>query len=194
MRTFFKIRQPLGSSVESRDVWNELPLHFKSKVCLRTVRNRLREKGYVMDEKHTGDDMGDEWRKHRDRFCRRHETKSGLMWANSLQGVETSDSSRITRSRSSVATKSRAVPGRSCTRGRSSRQHSRNRGARSSSAVSSNDAPKQRFSGLQLPLVRVWSYPVLCTQRQKIGSRYCENGLRLFSPTPFPASAPTPSC
>ena len=40
-----------------------------------------------MDEKHTGDDMGDEWRKHRVRFCRRHETKSGLMWANSLQGV-----------------------------------------------------------------------------------------------------------
>ena len=50
LRAFYKVRQPLESLVESRDVWNELTPAVRSKVCLRIVRNRLRDKGYAMEE------------------------------------------------------------------------------------------------------------------------------------------------
>ena len=87
LRAFHKVREPLGSLVESRDVWNELTPALRSKVCLRTVRNRLREKGYAMDEKRAGDDMGEQWRRKRVLFCVKHKKKSQNMWKQTIQGV-----------------------------------------------------------------------------------------------------------
>lgn len=87
LSTFFKVRQPLGSCVESRDVWNALPAGLRKKMCLRTVRDRLREKGYAMDDKLTGDDKGVTWRKKRVEFCTSRKNWTGPMWSNRIQGV-----------------------------------------------------------------------------------------------------------
>lgn len=87
LKTFFKVRQPLGKLVESRDVWSALPATLRNKVCLRTVRNRLREKGYTMDDKLTGDDKGTAWRKKRMKFCASHKRWTGPMWSSRVQGV-----------------------------------------------------------------------------------------------------------
>ena len=87
MRSLFKVRRPLGCSVESRDVWNGLPRGLRSKVCLRTVRSRLREKGFAMKEKKAGDDQGDAWRKRRVTFCRDYASRTGAQWKNAVQAV-----------------------------------------------------------------------------------------------------------
>ena len=87
LATFFKVRQPLGSSVESRDVWNALPKPLRLKLSLRTIRNRLREKGYAMEEKLTGDDKGLAWRQARVRFCKQRSHWTKAMWANHVQAV-----------------------------------------------------------------------------------------------------------
>ena len=55
---FRKVRRPLGSLVESRDVWKALPATLRDEVTARTVANRLREKGYKMKDKLVGDDHG----------------------------------------------------------------------------------------------------------------------------------------
>ena len=70
LAAFRKVRKPLGSLVEKNDVWKALPLALREKVSARTVSRRLRDKGYVMEEKLTGDDHGEQWRKRRLRFCK----------------------------------------------------------------------------------------------------------------------------
>ena len=86
-QTFARVRQPLGSLVESRDVWSALPPDLRRKTCLRTVRNRLREKGYAMDEKRVGDDQGEEWRKRLLAFCKPKLQRSEAQWRNAVQAV-----------------------------------------------------------------------------------------------------------
>ena len=56
---FKRARQPLGSLVEAHDVWKALPASLRNKVTMRTVANRLREKGFTMQEKLAGDDKGE---------------------------------------------------------------------------------------------------------------------------------------
>ena len=48
---FKKVRQPLGSLVESSDVWRALPLALRHKITKRTVANRLLESGYKIQAK-----------------------------------------------------------------------------------------------------------------------------------------------
>ena len=84
---FHKVRQPLGSLVEARDVWKALRPTLRNKVSVRTVANRLRDKGYKMEEKLAGDDKGEQWRKARVRFCECHKSKSAVQWATGLQAV-----------------------------------------------------------------------------------------------------------
>ena len=55
-----KVRLPLGSLVEARDVWKALPPALRNRITMRTVLNRLREKGYMMQEKLAGDDQGEQ--------------------------------------------------------------------------------------------------------------------------------------
>ena len=87
LKTFLKVRQPLGARVDARDVYNDLPDSLRTKVSPRTVRERLKDKGYIMQEKIAKDDMGEAWRKKRLEFCRKHLSKSGTQWVNFVQAV-----------------------------------------------------------------------------------------------------------
>ena len=87
MKSFLKVRQPLGARVDARDVYNDLPDALRIKVCLRTVRERLKDKGFIMQDKLTKDDMGEAWRMKRMEFCRKHLSKSPSQWANFVQAV-----------------------------------------------------------------------------------------------------------
>ena len=69
LATFHKVRQPLGSAVDARDVFNALPDALRQKISVRTVRERLRDKGFAMSEKKAVDDKGDAWRKVRLHWC-----------------------------------------------------------------------------------------------------------------------------
>ena len=82
---FRKVRVPLGSLVERRDVWKALPVALREKITPRTVGNRLREKGYAMEEKLQGDDHGAQWRKRRFQFCKTHDRKTPSQWASHVQ-------------------------------------------------------------------------------------------------------------
>lgn len=84
---FHKIRQPLGILVEARDVWKALAPGLRNKITVRTVANRLHEKGYKMEEKLAGDDQGVLWRKTRVSFCTRHKSKTAKKWMEHVQAV-----------------------------------------------------------------------------------------------------------
>ena len=87
LAAFRKVRKPLGSLVEKNDVWKALPLALREKVSARTVSRRLRDKGYVMEEKLTGDDHGEQWRKRRLRRRHRRPTLGATAAENYLSGV-----------------------------------------------------------------------------------------------------------
>lgn len=87
LSTFYRVRRPLGSLVEARDVWKALRPELRSKISVRTVSNRLRDKGYKMEEKLAGDDKGAAWRKRRVSFCSSHKSKTRAQWVKSVQAV-----------------------------------------------------------------------------------------------------------
>ena len=64
-----------------------LPRALRGKVCRRTIRNRLKEKGYVPEEKITKDDPGQKQRKRRFEFCKGHEWRTPSDWQEKVQGV-----------------------------------------------------------------------------------------------------------
>ena len=80
---FHKVRQPLGSLVEATDVWKALSANLRRKICTRTVSNRLKAQGYKMEEKLSGDDKGEAWRKTRVRFNKTHHKTGVLSWRHS---------------------------------------------------------------------------------------------------------------
>ena len=84
---FQKIRRPLGSLVESQDVWKALPGSLRGKITARSVANRLREKGYSMKGKLAGDDLGEQWRQRRLKFCKTHQRRTAPQWARYVQAV-----------------------------------------------------------------------------------------------------------
>ena len=73
--------------MEARDVWQALRPGLRNKISVRTVANRLREKGYKMEEKLAGDDKGEQWRKRRVRFCDSHKAKTASQWVRRVQAV-----------------------------------------------------------------------------------------------------------
>ena len=87
LATFHKVRQPMGSAVDSRDVFNALPDALRQKICLRTVRERLREKGFAMSEKKAVDDKGDAWRKQRVVWCQARQQWTEERCRRQVQGV-----------------------------------------------------------------------------------------------------------
>ena len=84
---FKRARQPLGSLVEAHDVWKALPASLRNKVTMRTVANRLREKGFAMQEKLAGDDKGEQWRLRRLRFSKSHAGRTAQQWPRRVQAV-----------------------------------------------------------------------------------------------------------
>ena len=61
LRAFFKVRQPCGSEVTYKDVWCALPDSLLAKICVKTVKNRLVEKGYALEDKLAADDRWTAW-------------------------------------------------------------------------------------------------------------------------------------
>ena len=86
VKTFKRVRLPLGSEVTSRDVAVGLSKKLRSKVCSRTIRNRLADKGYVPERKLEKHDFLVKQRGARVSFCLSHQHRSPAMWANYLQG------------------------------------------------------------------------------------------------------------
>ena len=87
LKSFYQVRQPLGSKVVSRDVWNNLPQELHDKICKRTVAERLREEGYQMDQKIAKDDKGEKWKATRVKFARNNAQKTPERWVSTVQGV-----------------------------------------------------------------------------------------------------------
>ena len=87
LAVFKRIRQPLGILVEASDVWKALSPRLRDKITIRTVSNRLRAKGYKMEEKLAGDDKGEKWRKTRMAFCTAHGHKTATQWTKRVQAV-----------------------------------------------------------------------------------------------------------
>lgn len=85
--TFHRVRQPAGSEVDSRDVHNALPDALRQKITTRTVRRRLSEEGFWMQDKKAGDDHGEEWRRKRVAFCDSHRHKTENQLVQQVQGV-----------------------------------------------------------------------------------------------------------
>ena len=87
MAAFARVRKPLGVLVEKADVWRALRVGLRNKISIRTVGNRLAEKGYTMQEKLARDDQGEAWRRARIQWCGRKRPKSAAQWEETVQGV-----------------------------------------------------------------------------------------------------------
>ena len=92
---FKKVRQPLGSLVEAHDVWQALPVSLRNKVTMRTVANRLRDKGFSMQDKLAGDDKGEQWRQRRLQFSKSHASRAAQQWLRRVQAVFPCESHRV---------------------------------------------------------------------------------------------------
>lgn len=85
MAAFFKCRPP-GHGVVSREVSMALPRPLRQKLSLRTIRNRLKDKGYTPQKKLDKDELKAKHRKDRVEFCTAHEHRSADGWKRYLQG------------------------------------------------------------------------------------------------------------
>ena len=86
LAAFHKVRPP-GHGVESREVADSLDPRLKAKICRRTIRNRLAEKGYVPTEKIEKGDPGLATRKARVAWCEQKHGWSANQWARRLQAA-----------------------------------------------------------------------------------------------------------
>ena len=87
LSAFFRARQPCGSEVVYKDVWCALPDHLRARICVKTVKKRLAEQGYHLEDKLAADDRGRDWRKRRVAFCTSHKDKTQEQWVSTLQAV-----------------------------------------------------------------------------------------------------------
>ena len=85
LKTFLKVRPP-GYGVVSRQVQDSLPRDLRLKICKRTIRNRLKEKGYIPEEKVGKQDPGRDVVSKRMTFSHDHEHRTEAMWQQYLQG------------------------------------------------------------------------------------------------------------
>ena len=86
LRTFHQVRPP-GAGVVAREVNDALPARLQGKVCLKTIRSRLAEKGYKPGPKLEKADLNRRTCKARMAFVRAHEHRTGAMWQHYLHGV-----------------------------------------------------------------------------------------------------------
>ena len=83
--TFHKLRPP-SCGVDSEELHRALPLSIRSKVCPRTLRNRLAAKGYIPRAKVEKGDLGKPYREARLAFCSVHDQRDPQSWQSHLQG------------------------------------------------------------------------------------------------------------
>jgi hypothetical protein len=86
LRTFKKLRPP-GHYVDSKLVHRALPKKIKKTITKRTVRRRLKEKGYVPERKINKRDPGPALCKKRLAWCKKQEKMTSDEWESGLQGV-----------------------------------------------------------------------------------------------------------
>ena len=86
IKTFHKVRPP-GHGVDSRVIHKALPQRLAMKICRRTVRNRLAEKGFVPQLKTAKQDFKESQIRKRLSFGREHEGESAIEWKTDLQGA-----------------------------------------------------------------------------------------------------------
>ena len=86
LKTFHRVRPP-GAGVESREVSDALPKRLLDKVCLRTIRNRLKEKGYVPERKIEKSEANKQVRSGRMCFCTEHKWRTRKQWKRKLQAA-----------------------------------------------------------------------------------------------------------
>ena len=84
MTAFFKARRPCGAAVGYKDVWCALADGLRCKISVKTVKRRLVEKGFNLEDKLTADDKGTAWRRRRLTFCSVHKGKSEDQWLNAV--------------------------------------------------------------------------------------------------------------
>ena len=85
LRTFHKVRPP-GCGVSSTAVDDALPQELIQKICKRTIRNRLADKGFVPTIKTGKKDPAVEVVKRRLKFGGVHKQRTGAQWTTVLQG------------------------------------------------------------------------------------------------------------
>ena len=79
LKTFRKVRKPLGKKVYARFVRAALPKAVRTKVCVRTVRQRLAEKGIKPERKLRKSNYGPAWRKRRNLWCAKHKNCAAVV-------------------------------------------------------------------------------------------------------------------
>lgn len=85
LKTFHKVRPP-GFGVTSTKVCDHLRRPLRVKVCKRTIRNRLKDSGFVPEEKTGKAELRDKTVKARVVWCDEHKHRTGPQWSQFLQG------------------------------------------------------------------------------------------------------------
>ena len=86
MSTFHKLRPP-GHGITSRTLHKALPKKVSKKVCPRTLRRRLADKGYTPVKKHSKTDPGVKGIARRMKFGRFYKDRNTQTWNSKCQGV-----------------------------------------------------------------------------------------------------------
>ncbi len=86
LKTFHKLRPP-GHGITSRRVQSALPKGVRKKICKRTIRNRLAQKGFIPRMKLHKQDFSVKWRKKRVQFGEKHLEWTASDWDSELQAV-----------------------------------------------------------------------------------------------------------
>jgi len=79
MTKFHKVRPP-GHGVDSRVIHDALPANLRRKICRRTVRRRVAEKGYKPEPKVSKNDPDKQLKKRRLAFVAAHEHRTEANW------------------------------------------------------------------------------------------------------------------
>ena len=83
----FKKERPPGYGIDSRRIHKALPKKLQQKVCRRTVRERLAEKGITPQMKLNKLDFKEGQIRKRLSFQREHDGKTAATWKSEVQGV-----------------------------------------------------------------------------------------------------------
>ena len=84
LKTFHRLRPP-GHGIDSRAIHMKLPKKTRKKICPRTVRNRLAEKGFKPERKIQTSDPGPALCKRRLKFAKANQHRTPEGWKEELQ-------------------------------------------------------------------------------------------------------------
>ena len=85
--TTFKKNRPAGCGIDSREISDKLPKKIRAKVCRRTIRRRLAEKGYTPQDKLTKHDASKALCKRRVNWAKPYADWTKENWKSEIQAV-----------------------------------------------------------------------------------------------------------